>query len=111
MGVRAIPRHLLIHTIEYSEFEGNDGWNDTFAPYYDINRVRVVPVSRLKRSSNSEGEEVSHVVIVDKVNSSAFPDFKIKSKIKFQGIEREVVDVKAHYAFGSEPHNYEVELR
>ena len=111
MGVKAIPKRLLIHTIEYEEFAGSGAWDDEFAEPITIRGVRVEPISRLSRSRDSEGEQVSHIVFVDRINSSAFPDFKIRSRIKFRGVSREVVDVKPFHAFDtSGPHHYEIEL-
>lgn len=111
MAIKSIPKRLLIHSIEYEEFLGDDGWDDSFADPITINNVRVNPVSKLSRSNDSEGEQVNHVVFVDRKNSSHFPSFKIKSRITFNDITREVVDVKPYYAFDSEPHFYEIELR
>src|SRR5690625_3685037 len=108
--IKAIPKMLLIHKIEYEHHAGDDGWDDTWDEPYTINRVRVEPASRLQRGGNSEGEQVSHVVIVDRKYSSHFPDFKIKSRITFNGVRREVVDVKPFYGFGPEIHHYEIEL-
>lgn len=109
--VKAIPSKLLIHSIEYEHYTGNDGWDDTWDEPITINNVRVEPVSQISRSSNAEGEQASHVVVVDRVHSSVFPDFAIKSRITFNGDPREVVDVKPFYGFGSKPHHYEVSLR
>lgn len=109
--VKQIPKQLLIHSIDYEHYTGNDGWDDTWDDAITIENVRVEPVTAIKRSSNAEGDEANHVVFVDRVNSSAFPDFAIKSRIIFDGVSREVVDVKPFYAFGSEPHHYEVSLQ
>lgn len=112
MTIRAIPRRLLIHSVEYEEYAGSGTWEDEFSEPITIRGVRVEPVSRLNRSSDSEGEQVSHIVFVDRVNSSAFPDFKIRSRITFRGVSREVIDVKPFHAFDTKgPHHYEVELR
>lgn len=109
--VRAIPKKLLIHSIEYEAFSGNDGWGDTWDEPITINNVRVNPVSSLNRSGNSEGEQVNHVVFVDRKHSSHFPVFTIRSRITFNGVPREVVDVKPFYGFDSTPHHYEIEVR
>lgn len=112
MVIKAIPKRLLIHTIEYEEFVGSGTWDDEFASPITITGVRVEPVSRLNRSRDSEGEEVSHVVFVDRLHSSAFPDFKIRSRITFMDVSREIVDVKPFHDFDTNaPHHYEVELR
>ncbi|MRG87002.1 putative minor capsid protein [Salinibacillus xinjiangensis] len=110
MAIKPIPKQLLIHTIEYEEFTENNGWDDSWAPPVTIQNVRVEPISRLNRSSNSEGEQANHVVIVDRVHSSHYPEFKEKSKITFDGNSREVVEVKPFYAFGKTPHHYELGL-
>lgn len=111
MTIKSIPKRLLIHSIEYEEFIGSGTWDDEFAEPITINNVRVESVSRLNRTGDSEGEQVSHVVFVDRRHSSSFPSFKIRSRIKFQGVSREVVDVKPFYGFDSEPHHYEIELK
>ena len=109
--VKQIPKQLLIHSIKYEHYLGNDGWDDEWDDAITINNVRVEPVSQLNRSSDAEGTQANHVVIVDKKHSSAFPDFAIKSRITFNGDPREVVDVNPFYAFDSEPHHYELEVR
>ncbi|MBP1971583.1 hypothetical protein J2Z83_003734 [Virgibacillus natechei] len=108
--VKSIPSQLLIHTIEYEAFAGNDGWDDTWAEPITIKNVRVEPTSRLQRSNNSEGAQISHVVFVDRVNSSHFPVFTIQSRVIFEGVSREVIDVKPFYTFDTVPHHYEIEL-
>jgi len=109
--VRPIPKRLLIHSIKYEEYTGDDGWDVSFADPITIDNVRVNQVSKLNRSNDSEGEQVNHVVFIDRKNSSHFPTFKIRSQITFNDITREVVDVKPYYAFDSEPHFYEIELK
>lgn len=111
MTIKSIPKRLLIHSIEYEEFIGSGTWDDEFAEPITIKNVRVEPVSRLNRSGESEGEQVSHVVFVDRMHSSSFPEFKVRSRITFRGVNREVVDVKPFYAFDDKPHHYEIELR
>lgn len=111
MAIKSIPKRLLIHTIEYEEFIGSGTWDDEFAEPITITGVRVEPVSRLNRSGESEGEQVSHVVFVDRMHSSSFPEFKVRSRITFRGVSREVVGVKPFFAFDSEPHHYEIELK
>lgn len=111
MAIKAIPKRLLIHSIEYEEFAGSGTWDDEFLEPITITGVRVEPVSRLNRSGDSEGEQVSHIVFVDREHSSSFPEFKVRSRITFRGVSREVVDVKPFYTTNSEPHHYEIELR
>jgi|SRR5690554_3600435 len=111
MTIKSIPKRLLIHTIEYEEFIGSGTWDDEFAEPITINNVRVEPVSRLNRTGDSEGEQVSHIVFIDRQHSTPIPDFKIRSRITFRGVSREVVGVKPFYGFDSEPHHYEIELK
>lgn len=110
-NILPIPKALLIHQIEYEAFAGNDGWNDTFKPPITISNVRVEAVTRLRRGSNDEGEQVNHIVFVDRKHSSHFPEFQVKSRVTFNGVSREIVDVKPFFAYGPEPHHYELELR
>jgi Minor capsid protein len=110
MAVRQIPKRLLIHTIEYSEIEGSNGWDDSFKAPIIIKNVRVSPSFSVNRTANSEGQTISHVVFVDRVHSSIFPKFKKKSKIKWEGETYELSEVKPYYDFNDEPHHYELEL-
>lgn len=108
--IKAIPKMLLIHSIDYEKQIESDGWDATYDDPYTISKVRVEPASSLQRGSDSVGQSASHVVLVDRVNSSHFPDFKPGDRVTFNDIRREVVDVKAHYAFGPKIHHYELEL-
>ncbi|MGJ9460289.1 putative minor capsid protein [Oceanobacillus sp. CF4.6] len=108
--VRAIPKKLLIHNVDYEKNLGDDGWDSTYDEPIAIENVRVEATSRLQRGSNSEGTAISHVLIVDRKHSTVFPDFKPGDRVIFREIPREVVDVKPFYAFGPEIHHYEIEL-
>ncbi|WP_121605519.1 putative minor capsid protein [Virgibacillus sp. Bac332] len=109
--IKQIPKKLLVHSVKYQPLIGNDGWNNEYGEEITINHVRVVPITSMNRSSNSEGKQANHTVIIDRVNSSYFPDdAKAGDKITFRGMGREATLVKYPSAFDSEPHHLAIEV-
>lgn len=108
--VRSIPRKLLIHTIEYKHLVGNNGWDDEFDAPIKITRVRVVPTSKIHRTVQSEGNEATHRVFIDRQHSEPFLEPSEGSRVIWRGKEFTVGRVSAHYDFSETPHHYEVEL-
>jgi len=108
MGVRPIPKNLLIHEVEYREYIQDDRWGDRFGDPVTLRYVRVEPASDLRRDATKESMPSETVLFIDRVHSSPFIEPKEKSKITFRGREYEVHQVKALYAFGL--HHYEVVL-
>lgn len=111
MNVRPIPRSLLIHSIEYKEVTEGDGWDDSYKDPLTIYNVRVNPVKSLSRNSESISSNAKHIVLVDRLFSSAFPDFVEKSLITWNGNDYELVKVNPFYDTRKAPHHYELELR
>lgn len=110
MRIRPIPKKLLIHTINYLELAANNGWDNSFSEAITIDFVRVEPASSVQRTATSEGSDIKHILFVDRVHSSRFPDFKEKSKIVWNGQTFELKQIKPHYDFGVIPHHYELGL-
>ena len=110
MRVKPIPLTMLIHKITYSENIGSDGWDGKFAEGIEINNVRVIPRSSLKRTSTSISDEVQHVIFVDRTYSSKFPAFKKDSKIMWDK-EYELAEVNPIYDTSNIPHHYELGLK
>lgn len=108
--VRPIPRRLLIHTIDYKRLAGNNGWDDEFDEPIKITGVRVMPVSRIHRTAQSESSEATHRVIIDRQHSKPFLEPLEGSRIVWRDKEFTVGKVSAHYDFSETPHHYEVEL-
>jgi hypothetical protein len=111
MKIKPLPKNLLIHTIEYKEMVSNNGWDNSFAEPITIEFTRVEPKTNLKRSNDSVSKDCSHVVFVDRENSSVFPKFKEESRIVFNGDEFELSEVKPFYDVKEEPHHYELGLK
>jgi hypothetical protein len=111
MKAKPIPKKLLIHSIEYMEIAGNDGWDTSFNVPIPIDYTRVEPKTNLKRSTDSVSKDCSHVVFVDRSNSSVFPKFKEGSKIRFNEDDYELAEVKPFYDTEPEPHHYELGLK
>ncbi|WP_077623838.1 putative minor capsid protein [Sediminibacillus massiliensis] len=110
--VKPIPKRLLPHSTEYQAYLNNDGWKEKYADPVAIHYVRVESATSLNRSSNSEGQEANHLLIIDRVNSSSFPQVKERDRFRVLGETeyREVTKVLAPTAFGPEPHHLEIEL-
>lgn len=108
--IRPINKKLLPHSIEYKAFVSNDGWNDAYADPVTIEYVRLGKASSLNRSSNSEGVKASHELIIDRVNSSVYPDVNAKDLFVVNGQEKEVTNVIEATAFGPQSHHLEIEL-
>ena len=112
MRIRSIPKHLLIHSIEYKELESNDGWGDTEKEPITIDFVRVETSKMFSRSGDSIGTDSKLVVFVDRENSSSMPEFKSNSTITWQGKDYELSEVKPFYDIDpTNPHHYELGLR
>jgi hypothetical protein len=111
MMAKPIPIHLLIHTIQYAEKSGNNGWDDTFHDPIQIEKVRVEPAVNLRRSSTKVSTEAQHMVFVDRTNSTPYPEFKQGSNVIWKGVEYELSAVKPYYDTDDVPHHYELELK
>lgn len=113
MVILNIPKYLLIHSIIYQEKIDDDGWGrEEYGPEIVIDNVRVELNAKRVKSTNSEGEEFAHKIFVDRINSSQFPDFKLGSKIIFNGHDYKIVDVKILYALKPViPHHYELVVK
>lgn len=109
-SIRPIPKKMLIHSIQYEEYIGDERWGDKWADPVTINHVLVQPATSLSRGSNSEDVVAQHVLYIDRKHSSKFPHMTEKSKVTFEGDTWEVHKVNPYYAFGSIPHHYENEL-
>lgn len=111
MNTKPIPRNILIHSIKYKEVLNGDGWDNAYADPIKINNVRVNPSKSVSRSSEAVSTDVSHIVFVDRMFSSYFPDFVEKSIIEWNNKEYEINKVNPYYDTKELPHHYELELR
>ena len=109
-GIRPIPKNLLIHTVEYREYQYDERWGDSFAEPVTLEFVRVEPATAMNRNAIREEITAQHVLFIDRAHSKPFVQMKEKDRVTFQGQEYEVHRVNPHYAFGPDPHHLEVEL-
>lgn len=110
MIVRPIPKHLLVHSVEYQEYLEDGRWGDSFADPVTVSFVRVEPASSLDRDSSKEEIVAENVLFIDRVHSQPFILPKQKDRIIFDGREFEVHRVEVFYAIGDRIHHVEVEL-
>lgn len=107
MNILPIPKKLLIHNVIYLEKGESNGWDNVLNDPVEINYVRVTPKNRFERKQNAEGIYATHVMLVDRINSSAFPNFKAGSTIKWFSKDYEISEVTPAYD-DKEIHHYEV---
>jgi hypothetical protein len=113
MVIKPIPRHLLIHTVTYEEFQEGDGINteDGYKPAVTLSDVRVQALSNIKKSTNSETLLYDAMLFYDVVNSSSDAPFEFteKSKVTFNGKTMFVEKVNPVKAI--KLHHYEIGLK
>ncbi|MBJ8031446.1 putative minor capsid protein [Bacillus cereus group sp. N21] len=108
---KPIRRSLLIHTIQYLEYKGEDdtwGGSDNYKPAVTIERVRVEPKKTVVLNGNGDSTVMQTLLFHDAVHSTPAV-FKEKSKIIFDGEEMTVKEVNKFYD-RSNLHHMEVEL-
>lgn len=92
-----LPKHWLIHTIEYHEYSGPSkfGGEESYKPLIVIEHVRVDLT--ISNTSNNTSEDVKYtgVIFVDVKNSENVPaNFVQKSKIVIDGRDYKLVNAK-----------------
>lgn len=108
---RPIRLSLLIHTVQYLEYIGeNSTWGGSgdYAPAVTIERVRVEPKQTVVSNGNGESIVMQSLLFHDSVYSTPI-DFKDKSKIIFNGKEMIVKKINEFYDRSS-LHHVEVGL-
>ncbi|OOR18164.1 MULTISPECIES: putative minor capsid protein [Bacillus cereus group] len=106
---KPIRRSLLIHTIEYFEYKGEDDtWSgsDNYEPAVTIERVRVEPKNTVVSNGNGESLVTNTLLFHDSVHSTPVV-FKEKSKVIFNGKEM-IVKKAAEFYDRSSLHHVEV---
>lgn len=114
INVIPIPLHMLIHTVEYHEYVGEDdtwgGSSSSFAPPITLKRVRMQPNEKLYNTSTGDSVTFQAILFHDAVNS--FPAnhiFKEKSKIVWEGKEMFIKEVEPLYTTNpNRPHHTEI---
>lgn len=89
---RAIPKHLLVHTVQYHEYKGVEGgWgggSGSFQPPIEYKYVRVQPSTQLFTDSSGNSVTARGLMFIDMRNSDYNNKIPTeKSKIVHEGIE------------------------
>ncbi|MFJ8457276.1 putative minor capsid protein [Bacillus paramycoides] len=96
---RPIRRSLLIHTVEYLQYKGEDdtwGGNDNYEPPITIKLVRIEPKKTVVLGSNGNSTVMRTLLFHDAAHSTPVT-FKEKSKVVFNGKEMTVSEVSEFY--------------
>lgn len=108
---KSIRLSLLIHTVTYQEYVGEDdswGGSDNYAPPVTIERVRIEPEKTVVLNGNGDSTVMQTLLFHDAVHSTPVT-FKEKSKVIFNGKEMTVSKVSDFYD-RSRLHHVEVVL-
>ncbi|WP_026582127.1 putative minor capsid protein [Bacillus sp. J33] len=110
--VKPIPKHVLIHTVTYEEWQEGDGitTESGFLPPITLTNVRVQSLSNIRKNTNSEELLYEAMLFYDMVNSSSSGPFEFveKSKVTFAGKTMHVKKVNPVEALAL--HHYEIGL-
>lgn len=104
-----IPSNLLIHEVQYEEYDGLGRYGDDFKPPITLRKVRVEMTSGFMISGTEERRTYNALLFFDAVHSKPTDVvFKKKSKVTYNGETMVVSKVNPVYAF--DLHHFEVEL-
>ncbi|WP_017379742.1 putative minor capsid protein [Paenisporosarcina sp. TG-14] len=107
---RSIPKRLLIHSVNYEEYVGDDRYGETWAKPIEIKFVRVEPSRKVTSNANGEDIVAQSLIFIDAKHSKPFVKMEKGSKVTFNGVETFVNKVDPLYAFGPNIHHYEIEV-
>jgi len=94
MRLPRVPLKFLVHEIEYMEYLGNDDWQKPIhADPVKIENVRVDSSPDFSVSSSGEQILYNALIFCYKGLTTPLPNFKVKSRIKFNGVEHTIVRV------------------
>lgn len=96
---KPIRRSLLIHTVQYLEYKGEDDtWSgsNNYKPAVTIERVRIEPKKTVVLNGNGNSTIMRDLLFHDAVHSTPAV-FKEKSKVVFNGKEMTVSEVSECY--------------
>ena len=108
LGIKPIPKELLIHTIEYYAYLHDDAFGEAYEEPITIEFVRFEPSSKLVKSSANESIQGVGVFFLDYVHTYPFVVPSDKSKFVLNGREYFVKQVDELYADTATIHHLEV---
>ena len=107
--IRPMPRAILIHSVQYKEYVGEDRYGNSFKEPIALKNVLIQPVSSIKRNNLGDSVSFDSLMFYDCTNSMPKNiTFTKKSIITFNGDEMVVSKVNPIYTFNL--HHYELEL-
>jgi hypothetical protein len=113
MVIKPIPRHVLIHSVTYEEWQDGDGINTDsgFKAPVTLLNVRLQALSNIRKNTNSEELLYDAILFYDVTHSlSTGPfEFSEKSKVTFNGKTMFVEKVNPVKAI--KLHHYEIGLK
>ena len=107
--VSPMPKAILIHSVQYKEYEGDGRFGKEYKEPVTLGNVLVQPVSSISRTNNMNTVAFNSLMFYDCINSSPKNiNFVKESIISFNGQEMEISRINPIYAFNL--HHYELEL-
>lgn len=107
--IRPMPKAILIHSVQYKEYVGEDRYGNSFKEPITLKNVLIQPVSATTRGNIGESISFNSLMFYDCTNSIPKDiTFTKKSIITFNGEEMVVNKVNPIYTFNL--HHYELEL-
>ncbi len=109
--MRAIPKSLLIHSVEFREKLEEDKWGKNIVSFEEtISYVRFEPSSKIVRTINNSEVQLSATLIYDCTNSRPKNfEFKLDNIISFNNQKHRVVFIEPLYD-NNKLHHYEIGL-
>lgn len=113
MVVKPIPKHVLIHTVTYEEWQEGDGINTEsgFKAPVTLSNVRIQQLSNIKRSSTSETLLYDAMLFYDVTNSDSDKTFEFVEKSRVTFNSKTMIVEKVNPVVAIELHHYEIGLK
>ena len=106
---KPIRKSLLIHEIEYHEYNTDDRFGGGYMTPVTVKHVRVEPKDSYVVDSNGGSINSSTLLIVDATHSTPI-NLQEQSKVIFDGEEYVVQKVNTFFARSKKPHHWEAVL-
>lgn len=108
--VKPIPKKLLIHNVEYYEYDSESSFQNSYKTPVTISYVRLEPQNKVVNNTGGESITSKAVLFVDVVNSTPIPNFVEKSKVVWKGKEMYIQSIDELFADTPIPHHWELNL-